>query len=51
MEFGAPLYRLPALRMQVRHGIVLPVAVDYGVSEDRPIVVIRWVALTLRPRA
>ena len=30
-HFGEPLYRLPALQMQVRHAVVRPLAVDFGV--------------------
>jgi hypothetical protein len=42
---GEPLYRLPALRMQIRSGIIPPLAVLFGVCEDRPIVFIRRVRL------
>lgn len=44
-EFGEPLYRLPALRMQVRHAVVLPLFVDFAVCEDRPLVFIKGVKL------
>ena len=44
-DFGEPLYRLPALRMQIRHGAILPLFIDYGVCEDRPLVFIRGVTL------
>jgi hypothetical protein len=44
-EFGEPLYRLPAMRMQVRHGAVLPLFVDFAVCEDRPLVFIKGVKL------
>lgn len=42
-EFGEPLYRLPVMRIQVRQGVILPLCVDYGVSEDRPDVYIRGI--------
>jgi hypothetical protein len=41
LAFGEPLYRLPALKLVVRQGVVLPLAVDYAVHEDRPLVFIR----------
>jgi hypothetical protein len=43
--FGEPLYRLPALRMQVRSAVVRPLWVDFGVCEDRPLVFIKIVKL------
>jgi len=49
-DFGEPLYRLPALRMQIRHGVILPLFVDYGVCEDRPLVFLRRITL-LPPKA
>ena|SRR5947207_3200954 len=49
-DFGEPLYRLPALRMQIRHGVILPLFIDYGVCEDRPLVFLRRMTL-LPPRA
>jgi hypothetical protein len=41
LNFGEPVYRLPALRLLVRQGALLPVVVDYAVHEDRPLVFIR----------
>jgi hypothetical protein len=41
--FGEPLYRLPALRLEIRKAAVLPLVVDYGVHEDRPLVFIRGI--------
>ncbi len=38
---GEPLYRLPALHLQVRAVVVLPLAIDFAVSEDHPLVCIR----------
>jgi hypothetical protein len=43
--FGEPLYRLPGLRMEVRTCLVRPLAVDYAVCEDRPLVFIKAVTL------
>jgi hypothetical protein len=50
-EFGEPLYRLPALQMDLRHAIVLPLAVDYGVCEDRLVVFVRGAKLLAKPDA
>ncbi len=43
--FGEPLYRLPALRMQVRTVAVRPLVVDFAICEDRLIVFIKGVML------
>ena len=48
-EFGEPLYRLSALRMQVRCGVIRPLSVDFAVCEDRPLVFIKTLRL-LGPR-
>src|SRR5437879_495203 len=45
LNFGEPLYRLPALRLHVRHGIILPLAVDFAVCEDQPRVFIKAMRL------
>jgi hypothetical protein len=45
MAFGEPLYRLPAMRLQVRHVAVGPLLVYFGVHEDRPVVFIKAVNL------
>lgn len=45
MSFGEPEYRLPALKMQIRSGGVLPLIVHVGVCEDEPIVFIKKVTL------
>ena len=45
LAFGEPSFRLPALRMKVRYGMIRPVYISYGVSEDRPIVYIRYMKL------
>lgn len=39
--FGEPQYRLPALRLSVRQGVVAPLVVAYAVHEERPVVFIR----------
>jgi len=44
-DFGEALYRLPALRMQVRHGGIGPMFIDFAVCEDRPLVFIKGVTL------
>src|SRR5262245_14482505 len=41
--FGEPLYHLPALRLQIRQGVIQPLSVDYGVHEQKPLVFIRGV--------
>ena len=42
-EFGEPTYNLPALRLQVRQAIVLPLAVTFAVHQDQPYVFIKVV--------
>jgi len=44
-EFGEPMYRLPALRLQVRHAAVRPLLVDFAVSEDWLLVFIKGISL------
>lgn len=41
LTFGEPQYRLPALKLSLRHAVVSPLVVDYAVHEDRPLVFIR----------
>jgi hypothetical protein len=41
LVFGEPLYRLKALQLEIRQGIVLPLVVDYAVDEQRRLVYIR----------
>ncbi len=43
LEFGEPLYRLPALRLQVRHGVAGPLLIYFAVHEDQPLVFIKGV--------
>jgi hypothetical protein len=43
--FGEPVYRLPALRLQVRRGAVRPPLVDFAVSEDWLLVFVKGVKL------
>ena len=45
VEFGEPLYRLPALRLEVRHAAIDPLLVHFAVYEDKPLVFIKSVAL------
>ncbi len=44
-KLGEPLYRLAALRMQIRSVVLGPLVVDFGVCEDRPVVFIKGVTL------
>lgn len=44
-SFGEPLYRLPALRLQVRSAVIRTFGVHFAVSDDRPLVFIRFVKL------
>ncbi len=39
-SFGEPLYRLTTLNLQVRKGVIAPVAVIYGVHDELPLVLI-----------
>ena len=45
LDFGEPLYRLPALRLRVRQGAFRPLFVDFAVHEDRPLVFIKGIKL------
>jgi hypothetical protein len=44
-NFGEPLYRLPALRMQIRSGVIGPLVIHFAVCEDRPLVFIKGAEL------
>ena len=44
-NFGEPLFRLPVLRMQVCTAVVRPIAIDFAVCTDRPLVFIKGVKL------
>jgi hypothetical protein len=44
-NLGEPLYRLPALKLLVYQAIVSPVAVHYGVHEEKPLVFLKGVQL------
>jgi len=39
--FGEPTFRLPGLKLQVHTAARLPLVVDYGIHEERPLVFIR----------
>lgn len=41
--FGESLFRLPALKLVVYVGILVPFVVHYGVHEDKPLVFIKSV--------
>jgi len=45
LEAGEPIYQLPILRIRIRKMVVRPVVVEFGVFEDRPIVIIKSVKL------
>jgi hypothetical protein len=40
LEFGDPLYRLPALKLLFCHVARFPLAVVYAVHEEKPLVII-----------
>ena len=44
-NFGEALYRLPVLRMQICTAIVRPIAIDFALCTDRPLVFIKGVTL------
>lgn len=44
-NFGEPLYRLPALRLQVRHAAVGPLLVNFAVHDHLPLVFIKGFVL------
>jgi hypothetical protein len=45
LHFGEPLYRLPALRLRIRHAAIRPLFIDFGVYQDKPLVFVRGVTL------
>jgi hypothetical protein len=47
MDFGEPLYHLPALNLQVRHALIGPLVVYFAVHQHRPLVFLK--ELTLLP--
>lgn len=48
-EVGEPCYRLAVLRVQVRTVVVRPLAIDFAVCEDRPLVFIKGATLLGEP--
>lgn len=48
-EVGEPLYRLSALRTQIRMVVVLPLAIDFAVYEDDRVVFIKGATLLGEP--
>lgn len=40
-EFGEPLYHVASLRMSIRCAAVAPLYVEYGLHDEKPVVVIR----------
>jgi hypothetical protein len=49
LQFGEPLYRLPVLRMRIRHALIRPIAIQFGVCEDRPLIFIKSITLLSLP--
>jgi hypothetical protein len=49
VEFGEPLYRLPALQVQIRLGFLGPLLIDYAVHDSKPLVFIKGVMLLPKP--
>jgi hypothetical protein len=45
LEFGEPLFSLPAMKVTVRHAAVGFVVVDYGVHQQRAVVFVRSIRL------
>lgn len=43
-EVGEPLYRLRHMKMLICRAVFPPLFIEYGVHEDRPVVIIRHVA-------
>jgi hypothetical protein len=41
LEFGEPLYRLPAMKLLVRQAMIGKLVIDYGIHEELPLVFIR----------
>ncbi len=44
-DFGEPLFRLPAMRMQVRCAGIPPLFVHFAVTDDQSLVFIRGITL------
>jgi len=54
LNFGEPLYRLPALKLIVRQAVLAPIVVTYAVQEEKRLVFIRGFSLlpcSIPPRA
>jgi hypothetical protein len=47
--FGESLYRLPAAKLLIHQGILMPLVVTYGVHDELPQVMIRVVKLLSNP--
>jgi len=41
LGFGEPLYRLPNMKLEVRLGIVPPLAVQYAVHQEKPFIILK----------
>ncbi len=42
---GDPLYHMRKMKMLIHHLVDRPLYFEYGVHDEQPVVVIRWVAL------
>ena len=45
LTFGEPLYRLPALELQVRQTGIIPIVLEYAVHEQQNLVFIRGIRI------
>lgn len=43
VTFGEPLYRVQKMSMTIRCAVIMPLYLEYGVHDTRPVVVIRRV--------
>lgn len=44
-DFAEPLFRLPNLKLRVRHGSVRPLVVDFAIHDDEAIVFVKGLKL------
>jgi hypothetical protein len=44
-EFGEPVYHLPVLKLTVYQAILAPVVVDFGIHDEKPLVIIRGLSV------
>ena len=41
VEFGEPLFHIAKMRMAIRCAVIAPLYVEYGIHDEKPVVVIR----------